>query len=61
MTASDKHGEDGRPAVYARLARDAEHRHVEHTPPGWSQWVGWGIVAAIIVAILALAVVVHPW
>lgn len=51
----------GRPAVYARLAADAEHLYVEHTPPGWSRWAGRVLVVAIITLVVIAAVVVHPW
>ena len=38
-------GDDQRPGVYARLAEEAEIRHVQHTPTRTSRWVGWGILA----------------
>jgi hypothetical protein len=47
--------------VYARLARDAQHRFVEHEPPEWSHWFGRALVVAIVVVILVTAIQVHPW
>jgi hypothetical protein len=61
MTAPDTDTQRGRPAVYARLAADAGHHHVDHRPPGWVRWAGWAIAAAIVVVIVFAAVQVHPW
>jgi hypothetical protein len=61
MTGSHQRTDGTRPAVYARLARDARHRIVEHTPPEWSRWMGRVLVGAIVVAILVTVLVAHPW
>jgi len=61
MTGSDERTPAGRPAVLARLAAEAEHQHVDHTPPAWARWAGRVLVVAIVIAILATVTVVHPW
>lgn len=61
MTEHDDDTPRGRPAVYARLAADAEHLHVEHKPPAWSHWAGRVLVLAIAILVITMAVVVHPW
>jgi len=50
-----------RPGVYARLAEEAEIERATRTPPRWSRWLGWGICAAILVAVVASALEAHPW
>jgi hypothetical protein len=61
MTGSDDRTPSGRPAVLARLAAEADQDHVEHPPPPWSRWAGRVLVVAIVVVILIMVSVVHPW
>lgn len=54
-------GGDERPGVYARLAEEAEIRHVAHTPSRAARWLGWGIVLAMVVGVVLAALRANPW
>jgi hypothetical protein len=47
--------------VLARLAVEADQHQVDHAPPPWSRWAGRVLVVAIIVMIVVMVTVVHPW
>ena len=49
------------PSVYARLAEEADVQSRIHSPPRWVRWIGWGLCAALIIAVVDAAVAVHPW
>jgi len=55
------HGEDERPGVYARLAEEAEIRHVTHTPSRAARWMGRGIVLAMVAGVVVAALRANPW
>jgi hypothetical protein len=61
VTGSDERTPAGRPEVLARLAAEADRQHIENRPPGWSRWAGRVLVVAIVVTILVIVTVVHPW
>ena len=61
MTGSDHRTPAGRPAVLARLAAEADQHHVDHAPPAWSRWAGRVLVVAIMITIVVIVTVVHPW
>ena len=54
-------GDKERPGVYARLAEEAEIRHVQHPPTRASRWLGWGIVLALAAAVVVAALQANPW
>ncbi len=54
-------GDTERPGVYARLAEEAEIRHVRHTPTRASRWIGWGICLALAIGVVVAALRANPW
>ena len=54
-------GDRERPGVYARLAEEAEIRHVAHTPTRASRWLGWGICVALVLGVVIAALQANPW
>ncbi len=51
----------GRPGVYARLAEEAEIERTALTPPRGTRVAGWLVCVAIVAAVVAAAVGIHPW
>ena len=49
------------PAVYARLAEEAEVQHARLRPPPWIRWAGWVLCLALVGGVIAAALRVHPW
>lgn len=49
------------PAVYARLAEEAEIQHAALQPPRWIRWAGWALCLALVGGVIAAALRVHPW
>ncbi len=54
-------GENERPGVYARLAEEAEIRHVVHTPSRAARWLGRAIVLAMVAGVVLAALRANPW
>lgn len=50
-----------RPGVFARLAEEAEIRHVSHTPTRAARWFGWGICVALVLGTVVGALQANPW
>jgi hypothetical protein len=50
-----------RPGVYARLAEEAESIERTRTPPRGTRLVGWLLCLALMGAVVAAALQVHPW
>jgi hypothetical protein len=59
VTISEEDGE--RNGIYARLAEESEVRYTTRRPPRGTRLVGWAICLALIGAVLAAALQVHPW
>jgi hypothetical protein len=49
------------PAVYARLNAEAEVKLVRRRPPAAARWLGWALIAVMIVVVVLAAVGVGPW
>lgn len=58
MTVPD---DDEHAALYARLAQQEEIRYATRTPHRWTRVVGWAICLALLGAVVAAALQVHPW
>ncbi len=54
-------GDRERPGVYARLAEEAEVRHVTHAPTRAARWLGRGICLALAVGVVVAALQANPW
>lgn len=49
------------PAVYARLNAEAEVKLVRRRPHPGVRWLGWVIVAAIVVVVVLAVAGADPW
>jgi hypothetical protein len=59
VTIPDEDGEG--PGIYARLAEQSEVRYATRRPPRGTRVVGWAICLALLGAVVAAALQVHPW
>ncbi|MEZ5080453.1 MAG: hypothetical protein R2878_07335 [Thermoleophilia bacterium] len=47
--------------MFARLRVQAQRKSAPLRPPAWVRWMGWGIVGALFLGVVAAARIVHPW